>query len=166
MLSWNWILSNYIWDHHEYLLNKKDLSTSITTSHLKLVFLCVYLEVILRVCLDTVYLTENWKYGSKIIFKCMNSIMWPICNESFVEKKNLYIRSTESALALLKHTLKKMQTHVLFSTIQMHNNTLSTLSLVGNVGSLPCERVVLCIIGLRGKQIDVQVYFSWTRMCP
>ena len=23
VLSWNWILSNYTWDNHEYLLNEK-----------------------------------------------------------------------------------------------------------------------------------------------
>ena len=39
------------------------------------------------VCLDTAYFAENWKHCSKIIFKCVNSVMGPIFNESFVEKK-------------------------------------------------------------------------------
>ena len=42
---------------------------------------------IFRVCLDTAYFTENWKHYSKIIFKCMNSTVWPIFNKNFVEKE-------------------------------------------------------------------------------
>ena len=87
-----------------WIKNIKHINYNFT---LKLVFWCVYLEVILRVCLDTVYLIENLKHGSKIIFKYINSVMWFICNKSFVEKKRLYIRATESALALLKRALKK-----------------------------------------------------------
>ena len=33
------------------------------------------------------FIAENWKYCSKIIFKCMNSAVIPIFNESFAEKK-------------------------------------------------------------------------------
>ena len=33
--------------------------------------------------------TENWKYGSKIIFKCVNSTVRPIFNKNFVEKRGL-----------------------------------------------------------------------------
>ena len=43
------------------------------------------------VCLDTAYVVENWKCCSKIIFKCVNSAVEPIFNESFVEKKSLWI---------------------------------------------------------------------------
>ena len=32
--------------------------------------------------------TENWKYCSKIIFKCVNSVVGPIFNEKVVEKCN------------------------------------------------------------------------------
>ena len=44
-------------------------------------------------CLDTV---ENWKlktekYYSKIIFKCVNSIVRPIFNEKITEKWNLWV---------------------------------------------------------------------------
>ena len=145
-----------------WIKNIKHINYNFT---LKLVFWYVYLEVILRVWLDTVYLIENWKHGSKIIFKYMNSVMRSICNKSFVEKKSLYIRSIESALALLKRALKNAEARKYFSALSkctiIH---VSTLSLVGNVGSLTCERVVLCIIGLRGKQIDVQMYFSWTKL--
>ena len=44
----------------------------------------------LRVCLDTVYLTENWKHCSKINFKCVNSAIEPIFNEKVAEKWSLW----------------------------------------------------------------------------
>ena len=46
----------------------------------------------LRVRLDRTYFakTENWKYCSKIIFKCMNSIVRPIFNEKMTEKWSLW----------------------------------------------------------------------------
>ena len=34
---------------------------------------------------------ENWKYCSKIIFKCVNNAMRPIFNESFVKKRGLWV---------------------------------------------------------------------------
>ena len=37
--------------------------------------------------MDTTYFAKNWKYCSKIIFKCVNSVVWPIFNESFGEKE-------------------------------------------------------------------------------
>ena len=37
---------------------------------------------------------ENWKHYSKIIFKCVNSIVRPIFNEKVVEKCNLWDPST------------------------------------------------------------------------
>ena len=45
-------------------------------------------KLTLKVCLDTVFFAKNWKYCSKIIFKCVNSIMRPIFNESFGEKRD------------------------------------------------------------------------------
>ena len=45
----------------------------------------------LMVCLDTAYVVENWKCCSKIIFKCVNSAVEPIFNESFVEKRSLWV---------------------------------------------------------------------------
>ena len=42
-----------------------------------------------RFRLDTTYFAENWKHCNKIIFKCVNSAMRPIFNESFVEKRGL-----------------------------------------------------------------------------
>ena len=35
--------------------------------------------------------TENWKHCSKIIFKCVNSIVRPIFNEKFDKKWNLWV---------------------------------------------------------------------------
>ena len=32
---------------------------------------------------------KNWKHCSKIIFQCMNSVVRPIFNKSFVEKRDL-----------------------------------------------------------------------------
>ena len=37
---------------------------------------------------------ENWKHCSKIIFKCANSAVRPIFNESFVEKRSLWVPCT------------------------------------------------------------------------
>ena len=34
--------------------------------------------------------TENWKYCSKIIFKCVNSTMEPVFNEKVAEKCSLW----------------------------------------------------------------------------
>ena len=36
-------------------------------------------------------IAENWKHYSKIIFKCVNSVVGPIFNESFVEKRGLWV---------------------------------------------------------------------------
>ena len=46
---------------------------------------------ILRVRLDRTYFakTENWKHCNKIIFKCVNSAVWPIFNEKVAEKWSL-----------------------------------------------------------------------------
>ena len=38
--------------------------------------------------------TKNWKHCKKIIFKCMNSAVWSIFNENFVEKKDLWVMWT------------------------------------------------------------------------
>ena len=48
----------------------------------------------LRVCLNRIYFveTENWKYCSKIIFKCVNSTVGPIFNEKIDKKWNLWVR--------------------------------------------------------------------------
>ena len=48
---------------------------------------------ILRVRLNRIYFaeTENWKHCSKIIFKCVNSAMWPIFNEKVAENWSLWI---------------------------------------------------------------------------
>ena len=81
----------------------------------------------IRVYLDTSYFAENWKHCSKIIFKCINSTVRPIFNESFAEKRGHGSREqctkpTENALALLKRASqkKKKRRHkiVLFNTIQ------------------------------------------------
>ena len=50
-----------------------------------------FLEILftLNVRLDIAYFTENWKYYSKIIFKYVNSVVGPIFNKSFVEKRSL-----------------------------------------------------------------------------
>ena len=34
---------------------------------------------------------DNWKHCNKIIFKCVNSTMWHFFNESFVEKRGLWV---------------------------------------------------------------------------
>ena len=42
--------------------------------------------ILIRVRLDVTYLTENWKYCNKIIFKYVNNIVELIFNEKVVEK--------------------------------------------------------------------------------
>ena len=42
---------------------------------------------VLRMCLDSVYFTENWKHYNKIIFIYVNNAVRPILNESFIKKK-------------------------------------------------------------------------------
>ena len=46
---------------------------------------------------------ENWKYCSKIIFKCVNSAVKPIFNESFAEKRGLWVPWTVHGTPLEKH---------------------------------------------------------------
>ena len=59
-------------------------------------------------CLDRTYFTEteNWKYYSKIIFKCMNSTVGPIFNEKIAEKWNLWIHEqcTDTLFTVEKST--------------------------------------------------------------
>ena len=59
-------------------------------------------------CLDRTYFTEtkNWKYYSKIIFKCVNSAVGPIFNEKVVEKWNLWIyeQCTDTLFTVEKST--------------------------------------------------------------
>ena len=43
----------------------------------------------LKMCFDTAYFVENWKYYCKIIFKCVNNAVASIFNENFVEKRGL-----------------------------------------------------------------------------
>ena len=43
----------------------------------------------LRIHLDIAYFAENWKHCSKIIFKCMNSVMELIFNEKVARKKKV-----------------------------------------------------------------------------
>ena len=42
--------------------------------------------------MDWAYFCWNWKHCSKIIFKCVNSIVGPIFNEKVAKKWNLWIR--------------------------------------------------------------------------
>ena len=53
----------------------------------------LYRLATIRVCLDRTYFTEteNWKNCSKIIFKCVNSIVGPIFNEKVAKKWDLWI---------------------------------------------------------------------------
>ena len=44
-----------------------------------------------RVCLDRTYFAENWKHCSKIILKCVNSIMRPIFSKKVTEKRGLWV---------------------------------------------------------------------------
>ena len=59
------------------------------------------------VSLDTAYFVENWKYYSKIIFKCMNNAVGLIFNESFVKKK--VCDSQEQCMESLESTKRASQ---------------------------------------------------------
>ena len=50
--------------------------------------------------------TENWKHCSKIIFKCVNSIVGPIFNEKVTEKWNLWVHEqyTDALFTVEKST--------------------------------------------------------------
>ena len=65
-----------------------------------------------RVCLDRTYFaeTENWKYCSKIIFKCVNSAVRLIFNEKVAEKWNLWVRKQYTdALFTVEKSTKPVQ---------------------------------------------------------
>ena len=53
-------------------------------------------KCILKVRLDTTYFTENLKYCSKIIFKCVNNIVGPIFNEKVA--KSEFCRSRKQCM--------------------------------------------------------------------
>ena len=64
--------------------------------------------------------TENWKYCSKIIFKCVNSTVGPIFNEKVVKKWYLWVckQCTDALFTVEKSTFaaeskkKKAETHI------------------------------------------------------
>ena len=60
-----------------------------------------------RVYLDTAYFAENWKYCSKIIFKCENSVKKPIFNEKVAGKKKFMspVNSAQDPLICTVHRL-------------------------------------------------------------
>ena len=87
---------------------------------------------IIMVCLNTTYFTENWKYCSKIIFKCVKSAVRPIFNENFVKKRGFWVpwtvHGTHWKSTLLADTFfskkinkkeRKIQTLGIKSSIQM-----------------------------------------------
>ena len=47
----------------------------------------VVLTFNIMVRLDIVYFAESWKYDSKIIFKCVNSVVRPIFNEKLLKSE-------------------------------------------------------------------------------
>ena len=70
------------------LKKKKKSCLCFSNSHAKKFIIFIFLTKY-GVRLDIGYLAENWKYYSKIIFKCMNSAVRPIFNEKVVEKWGL-----------------------------------------------------------------------------
>ena len=76
-----------------------------------------------RVCLDTAYFAENWKYYSKIIFKCVNStirpsfkvfflikylwVPWTVHGTHWKSKKTLFSSCTGPTVHVLKKKKKK-----------------------------------------------------------
>ena len=70
---------------------------------------CVWIELILLKLK-----TENWKYCSKIIFKCVNSAVRPIFNEKIDKKWNLWVRK-QCIYALF--TIESQYLRLLFCTV-------------------------------------------------
>ena len=93
------------------------------------IFILAWLPIFLKMCLNTAYFAENWKYCSKIIFKCVNSAMGPIFNESLVEKevcgsREQYMGSagktttaTEMCFSKQKQKNKKKRRHRCISSV-------------------------------------------------
>ena len=61
----------------------------------------IFSKIKLRVRLDTVYFTENWKHGNKIIFKCVNSVWGPFLMKVLL-KKRFVLESTETRFSMEK----------------------------------------------------------------
>ena len=72
----------------------------------------IFSKVKLRVRLDTVYFTENWKHGNKIIFKCVNSVWGPFLMKVLL-KKRFVLESTETRFSMKKK--RETQTHCICS---------------------------------------------------
>ena len=68
----------------------------------------IFSKIKLRVRLDTVYFTENWKHGNKIIFKCVNSVWGPFLMKVLL-KKRFVLESTETRFSMKKK--RETQTH-------------------------------------------------------
>ena len=97
-----WFRASYISTIHKFPLNFHDILQS-TNSNSSTNFDFLYTKYAqfsiefsryctFRVCLDRTYFaeTENWKHCSKIIFKCINSIVGPIFNEKVDKKWSLW----------------------------------------------------------------------------
>ena len=71
----------------------------------------IYIYHLLRMRLDTTYFAENWKYCSKIIFKCVNNAVRPIFNENFTEKICLWVPWTVHGIhwKSMKHFSQKKE---------------------------------------------------------
>ena len=84
----------HFWSHDIFNTNttclerfvQSDLEETLSTIYIDLFFVKS-----IRVHLDTAYFAKNWKDCNKIIFKCVNSVVWPIFNENFVEKRCLWV---------------------------------------------------------------------------
>ena len=75
----------------------------------------IFSKIKLRVRLDTVYFTENWKHGNKIIFKCVNSVWGPFLMKVLL-KKRFVLESTETRFSMEKKAWNADALH--FSWIQ------------------------------------------------
>ena len=78
----------------------------------------------LRVCLDTAYFAKNQKHCSKIIFKCVNSVVGSIFNESFGKKKvcgscEQYTRPTGKDRNMLLQKKKKKKKKPKMPTLKL-----------------------------------------------
>ena len=99
----------------------------------------------LRVCLDTAYFAKNQKHCSKIIFKCVNSVVGSIFNESFGKKKvcgscEQYTRPTgKDRNMLLQKKKKKAQDADAQVIIRIQTDTKGTFGILNENYNRNCN---------------------------
>ena len=122
------------------------------------------------VCLDKTYITENWKYWNKIIFKYINNDVKPICNENFIKKeihksRKQYIKPTPSAFTLLnwnaferKRRFKRV--HIQTHTYKKYLKIIVICHFLPDI-FIPLNAFVPCVVGSKKTSEDFLLVLHW-----